>query len=165
MFKYTVMALLATIIAAGATQTIATLDSHTPPAPLTQPLQLAEAAGAAAIAKAADGHFWAEGNVDGHVVRFLVDTGATAVALTQADAARMGLDPAKLVYSYSVVTADGKARAAPVMIKTLAIAGAEVRDVQAFVIEKGLATSLLGMSYLGRLSRIEATPTSLILRP
>jgi aspartyl protease family protein len=52
-----------------------------------------------------------------------------------------------------------------VHLASVSIAGARVRDVDALVIEKGLENSLLGMSYLGRLSRFEATPNSLILHP
>ena len=72
----------------------------------------------------------------------------------------LGLD-----YSYQVMTASGQARAAAVKLASISVSGARVADVDALVIEKGLDTSLLGMTYLGRLSRFEATPTSLILRP
>jgi aspartyl protease family protein len=116
-----------------------------------------------AIAKSADGHFWAQGSVNGASVRFLVDTGATAVALTPADAERLGLTPADLHYSYRVVTAGGATRAASVRLASITVAGARLENVDALVIEKGLDTSLLGMSYLGRLSRFEATQKSLVL--
>ena len=125
----------------------------------------APAASSAAIAKSTDGHFWARGTVNGASVRFLVDTGATAVALTPADAERLGLTPADLHYSYRVVTAGGQARAASVKLASITVAGARLNDVDALVIEKGLDTSLLGMSYLGRLSRFEATRQSLVLTP
>jgi aspartyl protease family protein len=119
----------------------------------------------ASVVKSADGHFWAEGLVNGKRVKFLVDTGATAVALTLADAQRLGFTSADLVYSSEVDTANGKARVAPVSLQTVSVAGARVDKVQAFVVEKGLDTSLLGMTYLGRLSRFEATQGALILRP
>jgi aspartyl protease family protein len=45
------------------------------------------------------------------------------------------------------------------------VSGARVNMVQAVVMDSGLPASLLGMSYLGRLSQFEATPTALILRP
>jgi aspartyl protease family protein len=122
-------------------------------------------AGAAQLTKGPDGHFWAEAKVDGRAVRFLVDTGATAVSLSKADAQRLGIDVSKLNYEYDVVTADGRTRAASVKLGSVAIAGAKVANVDALVIESGLETSLLGMSYLGRLSRFEATPRSLILHP
>jgi aspartyl protease family protein len=116
-----------------------------------------------AIAKSADGHFWAVGRVNGGSVRFLVDTGATAVALTPQDAARLGLKPEDLHYATKVVTAGGGARAASVTIASMTVGGVTLANVEALVIEEGLDTSLLGMSYLGRLSRFEATQKSLIL--
>ena len=119
----------------------------------------------AAIQKSDDGHFWAEAEANGARVRFLVDTGATTVALTQGDAQRLGLHMATLAYTVPVRTASGEARAAPVKLDYVSIAGARIESVDALVVRDGLETSLLGMSYLGRLSRFEATPEGLILRP
>jgi len=119
----------------------------------------------ARIARAEDGHYWATGDVDGRSVQFLVDTGATAVSLTPDDARSLGIDTQALKYDSEVITAQGHARAAAVKLATLSVHGAVVSDVDALVIEKGLQTSLLGMSYLGRLSRFEASPTALVLRP
>jgi aspartyl protease family protein len=118
-----------------------------------------------AILKSADGHFWADGEVDGRSVRFLVDTGATAVALTPKDAQRLGIDTSALQYGYRVVTAGGQIRAASVRLASITVAGARLDNVDALVIEKGLDTSLLGMTYLGRLSRFEATRGALVLQP
>ncbi len=105
-----------------------------------------DATGAASIAKSDDGHYWAEALVNGKRVRFLVDTGATAVALTAEDAQRLGFEPKTLNYGYQVTTANGLARAAEVKLASVSVAGARVEDVQALVIEKGLPTSLLGMT-------------------
>jgi len=121
--------------------------------------------GAASLTKAADGHFWAEARVNGKAVRFLVDTGATTVALTAADAQRLGLDVGSLTFDRPVATAAGPAKAALVELDYISVAGARVEKVEALVLEKGLPSSLLGMSYLGRLSRFEATRSALILRP
>jgi aspartyl protease family protein len=118
-----------------------------------------------AIPKASDGHFWADGEVNGRTVRFLVDTGATAVALTPSDAQRLGIEPADLHYAYKVVTAGGQIRAASVRLASITVAGARLENIDALVIEKGLDTSLLGMTYLGRLSRFEATRGALVLQP
>lgn len=118
-----------------------------------------------AILKSSDGHFWADGEVGGRSVRFLVDTGATAVALTPQDAQRLGIEPEQLHYSYKVVTAGGQIRAASVRLASITVAGARLENVDALVIEKGLDTSLLGMTYLGRLSRFEATRGALVLHP
>jgi aspartyl protease family protein len=120
--------------------------------------------GDASIAKSPDGHFWADADVDGHPVHFLIDTGATAVALTADDARTLGIDPDNLNYAYSVMTANGPARAARVKLGQVAVGRAEVSDVEAFVIDKGLQTSLLGMSYLGRLSKFEASQDAMVLK-
>jgi aspartyl protease family protein len=119
----------------------------------------------AELTKSADGHYWADAQVNGQSVHVLVDTGSTTVALTPDDARRLGLDPDDLNYAYQVSTASGMARAAQVHLASVSVAGAEVDNVDALVVEKGLPTSLLGMSYLGRLSRFEATPSTLILQP
>jgi aspartyl protease family protein len=131
--------------------------SPDPPAPAASP-------GQAEIPKAPDGHFWALADVDGHPVRFLVDTGATAVALTLDDARSLGIDPDGLNYGYTVMTANGPAPAAEVKLGAIRVGDAEVAGVQAFVIQHGLPASLLGMTYLGRLSKFEATPESLVLK-
>lgn len=130
-----------------------------------EPVAAPAAGKAAQIAKAADGHYWAQAEVDGRWVKFLVDTGASAVALTGDDAKRLGIDVASLDYARPVMTANGATKAALVTLPHIAVGGARVDDVQALVVRDGLPTSLLGMSFLGRLERFEATRTALILRP
>jgi aspartyl protease family protein len=121
--------------------------------------------GSGAVSKGADGHFWADADVNGAPVHFLVDTGATAVALTPADAQRLGFKPADLKYGYNVTTATGSSRAAAVTLASVSINGARLNDVKALVIADGLDVSLLGMSYLGRLTRFEATRDTLRFEP
>ncbi|HEY3815078.1 MAG TPA: TIGR02281 family clan AA aspartic protease [Caulobacteraceae bacterium] len=122
-------------------------------------------ASTAEVTKAADGHFWAEAEVNGHSVRFLVDTGATDVALTGDDARRLGIDLSTLTFDRSVSTAAGMSKAAKVDLDYVSVAGARVDHVSALVLTNGLQTSLLGMTYLGRLSKFEASQNALILRP
>ncbi|WP_309643312.1 TIGR02281 family clan AA aspartic protease [Phenylobacterium sp.] len=169
MIRLAVLALIGAVSAVGAAQAVVSFDRKHSVPELRAALAIAPTTtsegGAASIAKGADGHYWAEADVNGSHVRFLVDTGASAVALTTQDAKRLGFDPSKLNYAYKVITASGETRAAAVKLGRISIAGAEVADVDALVIEEGLETSLLGMSYLGRLSRFEATKTALILRP
>ena len=161
MFRYVIFALVGVLSAVTTAKAVVTLDEQRRAPPrFERPI-----AATARIARADDGHYWATGEVDGEAVRFLVDTGATAVSLTPADARRFGIDTRGLTYDYEVITAQGRARAAAVRLATLSVDGATMNDVDALVIEKGLETSLLGMSYLGRLSRFEATPTALVLRP
>lgn len=118
-----------------------------------------------AIPKAGDGHFWANAVVNEKAVHFLVDTGATVVVLTPADAQRLGFDGNALNYDHKVITANGPTQAAQVILSSVGVGQSTVHNVDALVLKDGLTTSLLGMSYLGRLSRFEATPSSLILHP
>ncbi len=119
---------------------------------------------ATAIPKASDGHFWANATVNSHAVHFLVDTGATVVVLTGADAQRLGFDKSTLTYDRKVMTAMGPTQAAQVTLSSVGVGESTVHNVEALIVPQG-GTSLLGMSYLGRLSRIEATPSSLVLHP
>jgi len=119
------------------------------------------------ILRSADGHFWADGvasSETGHAhVRFLVDTGASSVALSAEDASRLGLAPARLDYSRPVYTAQGETKAAAVTLSHLEVGGVELGQVNALVLKEGPQVSLLGMSFLGRLSKVEATPNDLKL--
>lgn len=121
--------------------------------------------GSGAVSKGSDGHFWADAQVNGQPVHFLVDTGATAVALTPEDAARLGFKPTDLRYGYNVTTAGGSSRAAAVTLTSVSVNGAKLENVQALVVSDGLDVSLLGMSYLGRLTRFEATRDTLRFEP
>ena len=135
-------------------------------APAHAPATVDAASGQPAqIARSADGHYWAEADIDGRAIRVLVDTGASVVALTRQDALRLGLRLTPADFTQTVETASGPAKAAAVELDHVAVAGARVDKVRALVVEDGLPHSLLGMSYLGRLSAFEARPTGLTLRP
>ncbi|MDP1739282.1 MAG: TIGR02281 family clan AA aspartic protease [Caulobacter sp.] len=169
MIRFVAIAAIGALSAVGAARAVVSLDPdrYAVPARAEQAVATiaAEPPANAQVRKSADGHYWAEANVNGKAVRFLVDTGATAVSLTLEDARRLGVDTSSLDYRYDVITADGKARAATVKLASISIAGARIDNVDALVIEKGLTASLLGMSYLGRLRAFEATQTALILKP
>ena len=176
MLRLAAIAVMGALSAAASAQVMMTLAARAHPTPVAsaaspefasaQSNDAQPASGQdAEVPKGPDGHFWAEASVGGHEVRFLVDTGASAVALTPEDAQRLGIDPNSLNYAYTVTTASGQAHAARVELPSVAVAGAEVDNVEAYVIQTGLEHSLLGMSYLGRLNQFEATKTSLILRP
>ena len=101
----------------------------------------------------ANGHFFATAEINGHDIAVLVDTGATAVALSYEDAADAGLSPGSLTFNVPVSTANGVTQAARVKLDRVAIDGLEVEDVDAMVLPEGaLRGTLLGMSFLGRLS-------------
>lgn len=119
--------------------------------------------GRAEILRDAGGHFYATLEVQGVPVRFIVDTGATDIVLSQADARRIGLDPGALVYSGRARTANGVVRTARVMLGEIAFGPFRDSDVPAWVNEGELDLSLLGMSYLDRFERIEIAGDRLVL--
>ncbi|MFZ5709141.1 MAG: retropepsin-like aspartic protease family protein [Pseudomonadota bacterium] len=106
--------------------------------------------GSVEVPKAPDGHFYVSVLVNGKPIRFVIDTGATEVVLTRADAARLGFDPATLAYSDRAGTANGVVLTAPVTLGTVEFAGFRDEAVPAFVNSGALDTSLLGMGYLSR---------------
>ena len=100
------------------------------------------------------GHVVLDAAVNGAPVRMLVDTGASLVTLSPADARAAGIDPAGLVFSGYVNTANGTARMAPVTLREVRIDQLSIYDVPGAVLEN-LNASLLGMSFLRRLQGYE----------
>ena len=111
-----------------------------------------------------DGQFWTQARVNTGSIRFLVDTGAGQVALTELDAKKAGIKTRDLVYDVPIRTAGGENFAASVILDRISVGAITIKDVEALVVPKGLDISLLGMTYLGELQSVEATKTSLTLR-
>jgi aspartyl protease family protein len=95
------------------------------------------------------GHFVSDGAVNGLQVRFLVDTGASVIALPAADAARMGIDYRKGERGL-VQTAGGTTPVYRVILDHVKLGAIELTAIEAVVIEQGLEIALLGMSFLNR---------------
>jgi aspartyl protease family protein len=116
------------------------------------------------IPRDARGHFHVEGRIDGRRVGFMVDTGASVIALTEREAGRLGIRPMRNDYIAQVRTANGVVKAAPVTLNMVDIDGLVVRDVQALVVPgDALGENLLGLSYLTRLKRFEYARGKLVL--
>ncbi|WP_425100046.1 retropepsin-like aspartic protease family protein [Tropicibacter sp. S64] len=111
----------------------------------------------------ADGHYYAVLDINGAQTRFVVDTGASGVVLTREDAERAGLDTKDLAFYSEAMTANGAVRTAPVRLDQVALGPFTDRGVQAFVNAGEMDTSLLGMTYLQRFSRIEIANGRLVL--
>ena len=121
--------------------------------------------GALRVRAQRDGHFYVDTRVDGHEVRFLVDTGASVVALSLADAERIGVDRARLDFSRRLQTAGGIVRAAPIVIRTLELGDIRLTNLRALVNEERMPFSLLGINALERLSSYEVRDGTLTLKP
>ena len=96
-------------------------------------------------------------------MRFVVDTGATDMVLTQTDAQRAGIDPDGLAYLGRAMTANGEVRTALVRLDEVQLGSVTDRGVSAVVNQGEMAQSLLGMGYLQRWGRIEIAAGELIL--
>ena len=100
------------------------------------------------------GHVIVEAVINGAPTRLLIDTGASLVSLTAADAQAAGIRRAELVFDHLVNTANGTVRVARVTLREVRIGQLSVYDVPAAVLEN-LNISLLGMSFLSRLQSYE----------
>lgn len=115
------------------------------------------------IKKSLDGQYWTSASINDVKVKFLIDTGASVVVLTPADARKIGLRPDNLNYTSRVNTASGQIYAAPIKLTSISVGDVTVYNVRAVVIPRGLTHSLLGMSYLGQLKKMEVTSNEMVL--
>lgn len=115
------------------------------------------------LQRGANGHFTTSATVNGQPIEMLVDTGATSVALSVDDARRLGLsvDPARFAVVGS--GASGPVRGVGVTLADVAVDGKHVGPVDAVVLD-GLDRSLLGQSYLRRLTQVEISGDTMTLR-
>ncbi len=114
---------------------------------------------------ASGGHYFAEAEINGHPIRVVIDTGATAVALSYEDADRAGLRPRSLEYDVPVSTANGAVKAAQVELDKVEIDGVRVQNVRGLVLPQGaLSGTLLGMSFLSKLRGFSVENGVLILK-
>lgn len=139
------------------------------PAPVTVAVATPEPAPstgsrAAFIDREDDGHFWTRADVSGTQVKFMVDTGASIVALTYFDAQHLGLKPEELDFDSEIRTAGGITYGAPVMLESIRIGKVEIENVNAVILRTELEQSLLGMTFLGELHSYEVRQGQMIIR-
>jgi aspartyl protease family protein len=116
------------------------------------------------IPRDARGHFQTEGRIDGQRIGFMVDTGASMIALNETSAARFGLRPSRGDYNATVTTANGTIKAARTRLAMVDVGGLVVRDVDAMVLpDEALSENLLGLSFLSKLKRFEYANGKMVL--
>jgi len=111
----------------------------------------------------ARGHFAATGSLNGYPVTFLVDTGATSIAINADEARRMGLDY-RAGQATGVGTAAGVVPAWHVKFNTVKVGGITLHQVDGMVVESGLNVPLLGMSFLNRMEMRRDGPTMTLIQ-
>jgi aspartyl protease family protein len=116
------------------------------------------------VAADARGHFITMAEIEHTPIMVLVDTGASFVALSYEDADQAGLAPRTLTYDVPINTANGQVEGAHVVLDRVEIGNVLVRDVEGLVMPRGsYAGTLLGMSFLNKLSRFKVENGTLFL--
>ncbi len=110
------------------------------------------------------GDYKVTGDVDGTAVTFVVDTGASDVVLSPADARRMGIDPDSLAYDRNYETANGAGLGAALNVNSITIGGITLAHIKVSVNRSPMSYSLLGMTFLKRLKSFEFRDRRLYLR-
>jgi aspartyl protease family protein len=132
--------------------------------PAPPPVELQQAMGdALTLSRQADGHFYADVQVNGTPVRMLVDTGASGIALSRADARRAGLGISIGMPNIVGQGAGGAVKGEYVTLDRVSLGGASASAVPAVVLDGG-GQSLLGQSFLGRFASVEIRGDRLVLR-
>jgi aspartyl protease family protein len=117
------------------------------------------------IAPDSRGHFLTEARINGQRIDFMIDTGASVVALNESSAARFGLHPARNDFTANVTTANGTIKGARTRLAMLDVGGLVVHDVDALVLpDEALSENLLGLSFLSRLKRFEYSSGQMVLQ-
>ncbi len=135
------------------------------PSPTAQTAINLTQSGELKVQKSPDGHYWLEAIVNGHPLKFVVDTGASTITLNKPDAEMLGLMPASDMFTGHSSTANGVVRFAPIRLGSLSLAQLSWSDIPATVIDAPMSANLLGMSFLNSLKSFSFEGDTLILRP
>jgi aspartyl protease family protein len=119
--------------------------------------------GTVVINRGWEGHFFTDGDIAGKSLNFLIDTGATTVALSKDQARFVGVDVDHLTYDRQVQTASGVITAASVTLPRLRIGDIQLLDVQATVLNTPSDIALLGQSFLGRIDTVSISGDKMTL--
>jgi aspartyl protease family protein len=126
----------------------------------------AAAPGPVSLYATGGGHFSATPAINGTRLSMMVDTGASVVVLSEEDATLAGIRPRPAEFTAMMSTANGMTLGAPVLLREVRLDDIVVRDVRAVVLQRGkLSGSLLGMTFLSRLSGFEISKDRLLLKP
>ena len=111
-----------------------------------------------------DGHFYTDAQVNGTTIRFMVDTGATSVALSRADAQRIGLSFGSSDFTETGQGAGGEIALKPVILDRVTAGTMDATHVEGVIVDGDMGVSLLGQSWLRRVGTVEISGDKMVLR-
>ena len=117
------------------------------------------------IRKSDDGHFWVSAEVNGHPVRFLIDSGATFTALSARAARDAGVEPGGFGLKTVIDTANGAVEAERGEIADLRVGSLAMRNHKVVIADAFGNTNVLGMNFLSELESWRVEGSSMILTP
>ena len=141
--------------------------SHTPAAAPAIPQANADGVSLSidkVLTRAQNGHFYADAQVDGQTVHFLIDTGASGIALTGEDARRLGIVVLPSEVEVVAKGASGDVLGKVITLHHVAVDRKEAWDIEAIVVPEGLDVSLLGQSFLSRIGTVSINGDKMVLR-
>lgn len=115
------------------------------------------------LSRHADGHFYANVEVDDSEIRFLVDTGASTIALTAADAEAIGLSWSEEELRKVGRGVGGEVYGKPVLLRSVQLGDLIAENVSAVIIPNGLHVSLLGQSFLSKAARVQIENGTMVI--
>ena len=157
---------------AGGALIVAIFSPHLQPVPkagpampvLSPPIPAPMNGGDFVLTRAPDGHFYTDAQVNGTVIRFLVDTGASSVALSKADATKIGLPFTKADFTATGHGAGGTLALKPVMLDHVIVGTTDAANVEAVIVDSDMNVSLLGQSWLKRVATVEIKGDRMVLK-
>ncbi len=132
--------------------------------PASVPSAPAQVQNSVRLIKEQDGHFYADVKINNMPVRFMVDTGASSIALSLADAQALGLEFDEAEFTDVGRGVGGEVPMKRVVLESVDLGGINRRNVDAVIVNSDLSISLLGQSFLNSLGTLTIQGQEMILR-
>lgn len=115
------------------------------------------------LTRSGDGHFYINLDINNHPIDFLVDTGASSIILSNNDGKKLGFDKEALKYWKSANTANGEILISPIILDQIKMGPISYSNVKAFISQKNMKKSLLGMSFINRFKKLEINQSKMTI--